>query len=37
ELVGCWELMGKAVGVVWRWWSGLESRRKGVNVLAGNK
>nr|GEX62998.1 hypothetical protein [Tanacetum cinerariifolium] len=37
ELVGCWELMGKVVGVVWRWWSGLESRRKGVNVLAGNK
>nr|GEZ04972.1 hypothetical protein [Tanacetum cinerariifolium] len=37
ELVGCWELMGKVVGVVWRWWSGLESRRRGVNVLAGNK
>nr|GEU86408.1 hypothetical protein [Tanacetum cinerariifolium] len=29
--------MGKVVGVVWRWWSGLESRRRGVNVLAGNK
>nr|GFA90304.1 hypothetical protein [Tanacetum cinerariifolium] len=37
ELVGCWELMGKVVGVVWRWWSGLKSRRRGVNVLAGNK
>nr|GEZ55267.1 zinc finger, CCHC-type [Tanacetum cinerariifolium]GEZ57165.1 zinc finger, CCHC-type [Tanacetum cinerariifolium] len=28
-LGGCWELTGKVVGVVWRWWSGEKWRRWG--------
>nr|GEV29455.1 hypothetical protein [Tanacetum cinerariifolium] len=27
---GCWELMGKVVGVVWRWWSGGKTGRVGL-------
>nr|GEY16058.1 ribonuclease H-like domain-containing protein [Tanacetum cinerariifolium] len=35
-LVCCWERWKRVVGVVWRWWSGLEKWRSGAEQLAGN-
>nr|GFD34678.1 hypothetical protein [Tanacetum cinerariifolium] len=34
-LGGCWELMGKGVGVVWRWWSGVENGEERVSGVGG--
>nr|GEZ53175.1 hypothetical protein [Tanacetum cinerariifolium] len=34
-LGGCWELMGKVVGVVWRWWSGVENGEERVSGVGG--
>nr|GEX99398.1 hypothetical protein [Tanacetum cinerariifolium] len=34
-LGGCWEVIGKMMGVVGEWWSGLESRRGGLGEGGG--
>nr|GEX25755.1 hypothetical protein [Tanacetum cinerariifolium] len=34
-LGGCWELMGKVVGVVWRWWSRVENGEERVSGVGG--
>nr|GEY53423.1 dual specificity phosphatase Cdc25 [Tanacetum cinerariifolium] len=36
-LAGCWEVMGKMMGVVGEWWSGLESRGGGAVKVRGPK
>nr|GFB79403.1 hypothetical protein [Tanacetum cinerariifolium] len=35
-LGGCWEVMGKMMGVVGEWWSGLESRGGGAVKVGRN-
>nr|GEU81532.1 hypothetical protein [Tanacetum cinerariifolium] len=34
-LVGCWEVVGKMMGVVGEWWSGLKSRGGGAVKVGG--